>query len=235
MNAVAVTILWMSVQIALFSIIGVLAFLLLQRRGPNSAAACCATVLGLTLPLAVMVFCPWPRWSLLAAANPTAVELGVKGRGDSQMVATATDENHTSPTTAISATTDVPASTLAIWWQSAADLFAPVTNSVPKIRRADGHGKRVCRGYWRPVPAFAYCDWPQVFGPSAGFAEIPGGSKISNCLKRSAKSPPNCIRQSLNCVKRSNCVPRRPSVGHSRFYCYRPIGAVGPKPNDALC
>ena len=126
MNAVAATILWTSVQIALFSIVGGLAFLLLRRRGPNSAAACCATVLGLTLPLAVMVLCPWPRWSLPGAAQPSVNEQGINGGGISETEATATDENLARPATAISTTSDVSASTLAIWWQAATDLFRAV-------------------------------------------------------------------------------------------------------------
>ncbi len=126
MNAVAVTILWMSIQIALFSIVGVLAFLLLRRRGPNSAAACCATVLGLTLPLAVMVLCPWPRWSLSGAAKTSVNDRGINGGGASEMVATATDENRARSATAVSTSTDESASTLAIWWQTATDLFRAV-------------------------------------------------------------------------------------------------------------
>ena len=74
MNTIAATILWMSVQIGLFSLVGFATFVLLRRRGPSAAAACCALVLGLTLPLAAMVVSPWPRWSLGAASKPAVSE-----------------------------------------------------------------------------------------------------------------------------------------------------------------
>jgi hypothetical protein len=55
MTTIAATILWMSVQIGLFSLVGFATFVLLRRRGPSAAAACCALVLGLTLPLTALV------------------------------------------------------------------------------------------------------------------------------------------------------------------------------------
>jgi Protein of unknown function (DUF1559)/BlaR1 peptidase M56 len=122
MNPIASTILWMSVQIALFSVVGFLALMLLRRRGPNAAAACCATVLGLTLPLAILVVCPWPRWSISAAAKPPVSDRGLNGDGENAIVAAA-GKNRTDPTTAVSAASDSSPSSLAIWWQSATDWF----------------------------------------------------------------------------------------------------------------
>jgi hypothetical protein len=122
MNPIASTILWMSVQIALFSLVGFLALMLLRRRGPNAAAVCCATVLGLTLPLAVMVVCPWPRWSISAVAKPPVSYRGLNGGGAERIVAAA-GENRTDATTAVSTAADGSPSSLAIWWQAAADWF----------------------------------------------------------------------------------------------------------------
>src|SRR5215831_11683790 len=62
MNAVTASIFWMTVQIAVFSLLGLAAFVAMRRRGPRAATACAATVLGLTLPLAMMIASPWPRW-----------------------------------------------------------------------------------------------------------------------------------------------------------------------------
>ena len=123
MNPIASTILWMSVQIAIFSVVGFLAFVLLRRRGPNAAAACCATVLGLTLPLAVMVVCPWPRWSIGAAAKPPVSDRGLNNGGVGGESYAAAGENRSDPTLPVSTAVDASPSSLAIWWQAAADWF----------------------------------------------------------------------------------------------------------------
>src|SRR5437016_6082793 len=92
MNAITSIILWMSLQIALFSLFGWLAFVLLRRRGPNTATMCAATVLGLTLPLAILIVSPWPRWQLPVAdraANTTrlhdAASIAAKSTGDAEL------------------------------------------------------------------------------------------------------------------------------------------------------
>src|SRR3954462_7155594 len=62
MNALASSLLWLSVQVALFSLVGCAVFYAARRRGPQAAATCTTIVLGLTLILTVMVASPWPRW-----------------------------------------------------------------------------------------------------------------------------------------------------------------------------
>jgi hypothetical protein len=57
---------WLTVQVAMFSVVGAGIFLLLRRRGPSTAAACAATVLMLTLPLLMISLSPWPRWEIAA-------------------------------------------------------------------------------------------------------------------------------------------------------------------------
>ena len=76
MNALASSLLWLSVQVALFSLVGCAAFYAARRRGPQAAATCTAIVLGLTLILTAMIASPWPRWMAHAqAAKSQAVAL----------------------------------------------------------------------------------------------------------------------------------------------------------------
>src|SRR4051794_40299224 len=93
MTTIAATILWMSVQIGLFSLVGFATFVLLRRRGPSAAAACCALVLGLTLPLTAMVVSPWPRWSLGAASKPVVSDRTINRGGIAQANAAGDDQN----------------------------------------------------------------------------------------------------------------------------------------------
>src|ERR1700690_3371851 len=62
MNAVTSAIIWMTVQVLLFSLVGGATFLLLRRRGSSAAGACAAMVLGLTLSIVLLIVSPWPRW-----------------------------------------------------------------------------------------------------------------------------------------------------------------------------
>jgi Protein of unknown function (DUF1559)/BlaR1 peptidase M56/Type II secretion system (T2SS), protein G len=173
MNPSASTILWMSVQIALFSVVGFLALVLLRRRGPNAAAACCATVLGLTLPLAVMVICPWPRWSIGVAAKPPVSDRGLNGRG-SESIVDATSENRSDPTAAVSTAADASPSSLAIWWQAAADWF-----------RAGGEQQTAdvsTRATWQ-----TYLPWLMAAGIGVCLVRLAAGVWGVNCLRRNSR------------------------------------------------
>ena len=121
MNAVAVTVFWMSVQIALFSLVGFAAFMLLRRRGPSAAAACCALVLGLTLPLAAMMVCPWPRWSLGPSSKSVFSDRALNRGRIAQENAAEGDQIRDLPSAADTVASGESLSTLSIWWQTVVD------------------------------------------------------------------------------------------------------------------
>jgi hypothetical protein len=121
MNVMATTVLWMSVQIALFSAVGLVAYLLLRRRGPSAAAACCALALGLTLPLAALVLCPWPRWSI-GAVKTAANGLGQNGDGRQNAAFATNNHDQETPASDFGPPGEL-VSTLDIWWQTAVDFI----------------------------------------------------------------------------------------------------------------
>src|SRR5438874_1740452 len=124
MNAITSIILWMSVQIALFSILGWLAFVVLRRRGPNTATMCAATVLGLTLPLAILIVSPWPQWQLPAADR--AVNTARLHDNASIAAKSTSDAELTSGTSSTElATTDT---TLSALWHQATDWLTPASD-----------------------------------------------------------------------------------------------------------
>ena len=69
MNAITSIVLWISAQVALFSMIGCAAYLLLRWRGPQTAATGAAIGLAATLVLSVLVISPWPKWSIGAGGG----------------------------------------------------------------------------------------------------------------------------------------------------------------------
>ena len=73
MNTLTSTLLWMSVQVALFSLVGCGLCLLVRRCGPRTAATCTAVVLGLTLLLAAFALSPWPRWTPNVPSRAAAI------------------------------------------------------------------------------------------------------------------------------------------------------------------
>ncbi|HEY2883216.1 MAG TPA: M56 family metallopeptidase [Pirellulales bacterium] len=132
MNALTSTLLWMSLQVALFSLLGVAAFALLKRRGPTTAVAISAIVLGLTLPLALLIASPWPRWQLPAAdaAKSPAIALTNNHTVNNSAPLTASpfdDQTISSPDTA-----DAP-SPLSIWWQNTLDWLRPTPKPAATI------------------------------------------------------------------------------------------------------
>ncbi len=72
MNAITSIVLWISAQVALFSVIGSVTYLLLRRRGPHTAATSATVALAATLVLSVLVISPWPKWSLSMDGGPAA-------------------------------------------------------------------------------------------------------------------------------------------------------------------
>ncbi len=126
MNALTSTILWMSVQVTVFSALGCVLFLMLRRRGPRTGATCTAIVLGLTLILAIGAVSPWPRWSFrslhpTASVQPKPVEIAAASPADSQVVASIPD------TTA----KDASATMLSVWWSTAMDFLQLASTQTP--------------------------------------------------------------------------------------------------------
>src|SRR5215813_9838301 len=120
MNAGISMVLWMALQVALFSIVGLLSFVLFRRRGPNGAVACAAVVLALTLPLALMVASPWPRWTWKSEISNFKSQI------------TSTDEirNIAAGDTNLQGPVQIPATettgaTLSLWWQRATAWMEP--------------------------------------------------------------------------------------------------------------
>jgi BlaR1 peptidase M56 len=115
MNAIASTILWMSAQVALFSLVGCAAFMLLRRRGPSAAVAAAVSVLVATLLLSLVALSPWPHWALdkvAAASNETDMAVA-----PSPSVASNANSSVAMPLTHPSE------SILQTWYQSAADWY----------------------------------------------------------------------------------------------------------------
>src|SRR5262245_5355296 len=123
MNAVTASIFWMTVQIAVFSLLGIAAYQILRRRGPKAAATCAATVLALTLPLAVLVASPWPSWIAHQPEASTRLHepdahprLAANRSSRSQSAQPEDAESVVDPSLAGSED-----SALAMWWQTASE------------------------------------------------------------------------------------------------------------------
>ena len=126
MNALTSTILWMSVQVALFSLVGCGLFLVLRRRGPRSAATCTAIVLGMTLALALLAISPWPRWTLdvarraVPATNHAVEAVGTQPAIDSASVPAAPSVDGGASDTVLS-----------VWWNAAVDWLRSNNAATP--------------------------------------------------------------------------------------------------------
>ncbi len=58
MNEMTSAVVWMALQVFLFTLVGGVAFLSLRRRGPSAAGACAAIVLAITLPIVLVMVSP---------------------------------------------------------------------------------------------------------------------------------------------------------------------------------
>lgn len=65
MNTLAISLMWCTLQVSAFSVLGTITFLALRRRGPAPGAWIASCVLGLLVLVSVFSFSPWLRlWSL---------------------------------------------------------------------------------------------------------------------------------------------------------------------------
>ncbi|HZZ29095.1 MAG TPA: M56 family metallopeptidase [Pirellulales bacterium] len=126
MNALTSAILWMAVQVLLFSLVGGAAFVLLRRRGPSAAVACAATVLALTLPLVFCLASPWPQWigtsdSRISAtqANAGLAPSTIQNQSSDAIISAADSAN---------ATHGSVLSTVSNWWLKAVEWLQPTSN-----------------------------------------------------------------------------------------------------------
>ena len=137
MNATTSAILWLSMQIAMFSLVGWLAFALLKRRGPNSATMCAAMVLALTLPLAAFVVSPWPRWISKSEIRNPKSETILKHETPKSKDTVASADVQRLPGDEIDST--AADATLPPWWQPAVELFQPADNVAAKPAESHWH------------------------------------------------------------------------------------------------
>jgi beta-lactamase regulating signal transducer with metallopeptidase domain/biopolymer transport protein ExbD len=171
MNAVTAGIFWMTVQIAVFSLLGFAAYLVLRRRGPKAAATCAATVLVLTLPLAILVASPWPSW--LSHSENTNV--------GSQLTSTSPIRNHAADgadlvdsSITLDQTNQMSDSALAVWWQTASDF----ASSAGSFRAAPD----------RHVSAWqAWVPWLLAAGIGFGIVRLAAGMWSISRLRRSSR------------------------------------------------
>ncbi|HEY2827053.1 MAG TPA: DUF1559 domain-containing protein, partial [Pirellulales bacterium] len=122
MNAFASAILWMTVQVLLFSLIGGAVFFLLRRRGPVSAGACAAMVLGLTLPLVLIMVSPWPRWISNSEMRMAKSEDGSHSDIGNAQNAVGSLRSQSNPATETSGTIFT---TISAWWRAATQELQP--------------------------------------------------------------------------------------------------------------
>src|SRR5437016_5270423 len=117
MNAIASTILWVSAQVALFSLVGCAAFVLLRRRGPSAAVTAAVIVLVATLALSLAAVSPWPHWQLKSEiSNP-------KSETISKQEIQKTENSAAGTTILADARAGDTESTLAVWYQAARDWY----------------------------------------------------------------------------------------------------------------
>ena len=132
MNTLTSTLLWMSVQVALFSLVGCGLCLLVRRCGPRTAATCTAVVLGLTLLLAAFALSPWPRWTPNVPSRAAAIP---------QSANRATDVSRSSNAATIPAVIDAPVTdaVLAVWWNTAMDWLQTANSAAPTQTSANSN------------------------------------------------------------------------------------------------
>ena len=62
MNGLGTSLVWGAVQVSLFSLVGVVAYTLVRRRGPYAGALAVLAAIVMVLGVSVLAFSPWPHW-----------------------------------------------------------------------------------------------------------------------------------------------------------------------------
>jgi len=166
MNAATSAILWLSIQVFLFSLIGGAAYLLLLRRGPSAAVACAAMVLGFTLPIVLLMVSPWPRW----IAKPESSSL------TSQAIAkqNRSEDSNRSPQVAPETAAETPGASALIlsWWQTMTGWL---------------QGDENFAGMGRSAPTWqAWIPWILAAGIGIGLARLAAGIWAVGKLRHSS-------------------------------------------------
>jgi len=162
MNPITAAIVWMIIQVLLFSLIGGAAFVLLRRRGPSAAVACAAMVLALTLPLVLLLASPWPRWIEKAEVRNPKVETNSKIEDQNTMDL---GDRSSLPTKGegVNAAKGSVLSTAAAWWQTATQWLQPGAN----FASADSAPPQAVWTQWIP--------WMLAAGIGLGLARLAAG------------------------------------------------------------
>ncbi|HUY89166.1 MAG TPA: M56 family metallopeptidase [Pirellulales bacterium] len=70
MNAFAARVLWGIFQVTLFTVAGLVVYLLARRRGPAAGALAAAACLLMAVGVSALALAPWPHWYTLAPGEP---------------------------------------------------------------------------------------------------------------------------------------------------------------------
>jgi beta-lactamase regulating signal transducer with metallopeptidase domain len=164
------TILWLSLQVLVFSLLGTLVFVASRRKGPNAATTCAATVLGLTLPLAVLSVSPWPRWELpqtsVASSKPPTPRPFESPNSDAVQGAF---EGIAAPSE--SATADAVDSTFNDTWRAVSEWLQPIEPPVQSIATP--------ASTWR-----AWLPWLLIAGVGVGLVRFLAGILVVQSYRR---------------------------------------------------
>jgi hypothetical protein len=214
---------WLTIQVAMFSVVGAGIFLLLRRRGPSAAAACAATVLMLTLPLLMISLSPWPRWEI--ATNSRAPALQPPPKDELSPVNTNADD--LTPLAIVDAPVEEApqeSAIVALWRKAGEMLQAPQQPNESAVA-AEPPAWRT----WLP--------WMLAAGVAIGLVRLLIGiwavRSYRGCSTLVSDAELSQTVHKIASELNTQCVPRQRLVGGGQFCCCHPIGELGPRPNGA--
>jgi beta-lactamase regulating signal transducer with metallopeptidase domain len=168
MNATTAAIVWMAVQVFLFTLAGSAVFLLLRRRGPSAAGACAAMVLAIAVPIVLVMVSPWPRWNIAREFSHAGAIADVK-----QKNLNGTPESSLAVNSGAPMDSGSMMGTISTWWQSAIDSLEPTV--MPGVQT-------------RMEPSWmGWIPWILAAGIGLGMARLAAGMWSVSRLRRTSK------------------------------------------------
>ncbi|WP_278467346.1 M56 family metallopeptidase [Gimesia maris] len=74
MHAIGISLLWLGLQVSIVALVATIVYWSTRRLGPRTRSFVLSCSIGMTLLLALLAFCPWPRWQASWKAASSVVE-----------------------------------------------------------------------------------------------------------------------------------------------------------------